>query len=175
VKRLKRSLAAVFLFGTSMGSQADPSQYLCVVEQSAGFHYDKQTKSWVPQAFGTARKYVLRRVNDDDRHEWAFLLKNRPHVNWVYLELGNKFPEALCENFSYGCRTLAGGQVAFDQNTLRFELTHAGGYLDQGVWEHFRSENPDDYDRAVRLHQKTVGDPDNPADLYFEIGRCSPF
>jgi hypothetical protein len=78
VKRLKGTLVAAFLFGTSMGAQADLSQYLCVVEQSAGLHYDQQMKSWAPQAFSTGRKYVLRRVNDDDRQQWADYFQSRP-------------------------------------------------------------------------------------------------
>jgi hypothetical protein len=83
----------------------------------------------------------------------------------VFLELGDKSPEALCAEVS-ACPTFPGGQVTFDQNSLRFELTHSGGYVGQGIWEHFRSENPDD----TRLRFKT--DPD---DLYFAIGRCSSF
>jgi hypothetical protein len=91
----------------------------------------------------------------------------------VFLELGEKRPEALCAEVWPACPTFPGGEVMFDQTTLRFELNHSGGYLDQGFWEHFQSENPDEYNRKAKY--KTVGDPNNPDDLYFAIGRCSPF
>ena len=47
-------------------ARADPSQYLCVVEQAAGLHYEKQTDAWGPQGFPPGRKYVLRRLTEDD-------------------------------------------------------------------------------------------------------------
>jgi hypothetical protein len=168
---LKRTLAAIFLFVTSMGAQAEPSQYLCVVEQSAGLHYDRQTKSWAPQAFSTGRKYVLRRVNDDVRQQWADYFRSRPKANWIFLELGDHSPTALCEDMS-GCLAFTGGRVDFDQNSLRFELSNSGSYVSQGIWEQHRSEHPDDYNKPLRLRPP---DPDNPDDLYFAIGRCSPF
>ena len=172
---MKKTLAVLVLLGTSVGAKAaDPSQYLCVVEQSAGLHYDKQNQSWAPQSFSSARKYVLRRVNDDDRREWAGLFKMHPNATSIFVELGNNFPTALCEGLGFlSCRIYAGGDIAFDPQTLRFEIAHYGGYLDQGVWEHFRSEKPDDYDRLVK--RGSIGNPDNPADLFFEIGRCSSF
>ena len=50
----------------TMVAKADPNQYLCVVEQAAGLHYEKQTDAWGPQGFPPGRKYVLRRLTEDD-------------------------------------------------------------------------------------------------------------
>jgi hypothetical protein len=43
---VRTALSAILLVATTVAAQADPSQYLCVAEQSAGFHYDRQTKAW---------------------------------------------------------------------------------------------------------------------------------
>jgi hypothetical protein len=55
VARMKQPLAATALLVASMtGAQAEPSQYICVVEHAAGLHYDRQADTWLPHAFGTS-------------------------------------------------------------------------------------------------------------------------
>src|SRR5580700_3250095 len=76
------SLAATLLVTTlTVAAEAEPSQYLCTGEQAAGIHYDNRTNAWKPQAFAAGKKYVLRRLNDDDRDKngkWWALVDNHP-------------------------------------------------------------------------------------------------
>src|SRR5713101_1645322 len=94
--RLSIAATGALAMALTTGAQAEPSQYLCVVESAAGLHYDAQTQSWKPQAFGTGRKYVLRRLNDDDSVliRWndeylkKFVNPNKPKPNWAFFEYG---------------------------------------------------------------------------------------
>jgi hypothetical protein len=52
-----------------------PTQYLCVAESVGGLRYDAKTQSWKSQDFMADGKYVLRRINDDDRKKYGILLK----------------------------------------------------------------------------------------------------
>jgi hypothetical protein len=51
--KLMTSLA---LLAIPIAATAEPDQYLCVVEQSTGLHYNQQLKQWTPQEFSAARK-----------------------------------------------------------------------------------------------------------------------
>jgi hypothetical protein len=68
----------------SRSVRADPLQYLCVGERSAGLHYDSQANEWQPQAF-SGHKYIFRRLNDDDRDHakgkwWPLTATCEPNV-----------------------------------------------------------------------------------------------
>jgi len=70
-------VSAVLLMALTFSAGAEPSQYLCTVDQTIGLHYDNQTKVWGPRAF-LKNKYILRRLTDDDRDKekgqwWALL------------------------------------------------------------------------------------------------------
>jgi hypothetical protein len=156
---------------------AEPNQYLCTVEHAAGLRYDKQTGAWHPQEFGS-RKYVLRRLTDDDRDEkkgkWWGLFKGNTKANWAFFPYGeaDPMPIASCveENPSvalselFNCQPIA-GTAKFDKDTRRFEMIVSGSYIDQGFWEQRRREDP--------TRKKPV-DPSKPDDLFIEIGNCSP-
>ena len=104
---MKTIIASIALIVAPIAAAADPNQYLCLVEQSAGLHYDQQSNAWQPRAFGVARKYILRRLNDDDRDEhkgkWWVLLKDEPEANWAFFEFGktDPMPEAVFSIVSY--------------------------------------------------------------------------
>jgi hypothetical protein len=49
-------MASLALLASPIAAAAEPEQYLCVVEQSAGLHYNQQNKQWAPQGFGATRK-----------------------------------------------------------------------------------------------------------------------
>jgi hypothetical protein len=161
-------------------AQAEPSQYLCVVEHAAGLHYNRQTNEWGPQAFGS-KKYVLRQLNDDDRDKktgrWWSLLEDNPEAHWAFFEFGKEMPMPLltCRDDLLGptfvCKHVItdGG---FDKDSRRFELVYHGGYISQGFWEQFRREHLEDYERGLK--QGRAFDPSKPDDLFIEIGRCSP-
>jgi hypothetical protein len=147
-------------------ADSETNQYLCVVEQAAGLHYDNQVGAWRPQAFGTSRKYILRKLNEDDRdHQkgWS-LFEGRPKATWAFFEFGRDgVPKATCVEL-FDCQPLV-SSASFDKDTHRFEMIYHGGYIDQGRWERLRQENP-------KTHLPV--DPANPDDLFIEIGKCSP-
>jgi hypothetical protein len=176
--------AITLLIALTTGAKAAPSQYLCIVEHAAGLHYDKQANAWIPQAFGTGGKYILRKLNDDDRDQqkgkWWRLLTHYPNANWALFEFAKDMPMPLVAcvedagGFSkFNCqRVIYDG--SFDKDSRRFELVLHGGYMDQGFWEQFRREHP-------QSSGGTAHDPSNPDDhyiqpddLYVEIGNCSP-
>jgi hypothetical protein len=172
MKRSQSLLAAIALMMVLVtGALADPNQYLCIVEHSTGLHYDHQTKAWGPQAFA-ARKYILRRLTDDDRKgELQSFLQDDPKADWAFFEFGDKRPVSLCvedkENFSMPNIVRCKGNnrdATFDKNLNRFEII--GGryaYLAQGLREKERREDPEANKKLYKY------------DLYFEIGNCSPF
>ena len=57
---------------------------------SAALHYDKQAKTWAAQAFVPNDKFVLRRLNDDERKTW------RSKAEWGFFGLEETWPTALC-------------------------------------------------------------------------------
>lgn len=165
---------------TSAGA-AEPNQYLCLVESASGLHYDAQVKSWKPRAFDASGKYVLRRITDDDRrgvYQSAF----EPFGDWAFFKFGDSFPTATCIDEAskyvpgtFFCQngTIATRAVEFNRNSHRFEMVYRGGSLTQGFWEWIRREKPE------RFKQLLLGlqgrDPPHPDDLFFEVGKCSPF
>jgi hypothetical protein len=165
------------------GASAEPDHYLCVVDQAFGLHYNPQTKAWGPQAFSAGKKYLLRRLNGDDRDKakgkWWSLLLNNPKANWAFFEFGvnEPMPQLACYEGAdsygiFGCqRVILDG--SFDKDTLRFELASHGGYTRQGYWEQLRQKDPEHYKDL--LSRKEGLDADHPDDLFFEIGKCSPF
>jgi hypothetical protein len=180
---MKAIMAATFmvLSATATAGAAEPNQYLCLVEASAGLHYDPQSQSWRPQAFTATEKYILRRINDSDRKgKWSQVFKQRPEANWAFFEFGDPSrPAATCSDqaseFSasrFACEQFS-FDAAFDKDTLRFETTRRGAYMNQGDYEHMRQKEPDRFKQL--LSQFPVLDPSHPDDLSFEVGRCSPF
>jgi hypothetical protein len=183
---MKTLLAATaLLIVLPTGGRAEPNQYLCVVEATGGLHYDSQTNVWLPQAFRPGKKYVLRRLTNDDRDKtkgkWWSTLEYHPEANWAFFEFGKDDPMPLVTCFEddpkailashFNCRRSV-FDGSFDKDSRRFEMVGHGGYISQGFWEQHRRENPQQYEGA--LSHGRVGDPTKPDDLFIEIGRCSP-
>jgi hypothetical protein len=173
---VKLALASALMTIVVTPVLADPNQYRCTVEHAAGLHYDKQTNAWRPQEFGS-KKYVLRRLTDDDRDEkkgkWWPLLKDNAKANWAFFDYGEVDPMPLASCIEdkdsvlaedLFCRRIV-SDAQFDKDTRRFEIINHGGYVSQGFWEQRRRENP-----AAKL----TSDPSKPDDLFIEIGTCSP-
>jgi hypothetical protein len=165
-------------------ANGEPTQYLCTVEQSAGLHFDKQIGKWRPREFG-ARKYVLRRLTDEDRNQqtakWRPLIADNPQADWAFFEYGktDAMPLSICVepekdailSRDFNCHSIV--QTArFDKETRRFEMTVGSGYIHQGFWEQLRRERPDYF--ATLLAKGQATDPSKPDDLFVEIGTCSP-
>jgi hypothetical protein len=169
-------IAAIIL---SCGASAGPpNQFLCIVEHSAGLHYDKQSKVWTPAAFATGAKYIVRRVNSNDvaeqeKKKWGLwlqqILQNHPKADWFFSQFGEKDapPIAVCDDDAghtsiFICTTVIGAaSVEFVSSALRFEIVRNGGYVVQGGLKQFADTPPEIVD--------------NPNDLSFEVGKCSPF
>ncbi len=170
-------------------ADAASNQYLCITESMGGLHYDAKTQSWRPQAFKADGKYVLRRINDDDRRRWGALLKK---PNWAALKKPGALPVPeeidVVGDWAFfrfednrplmGCKEER-VELIFCEETLprgdgpsildidlgytgsrRFEIVYRGGYIFQGFAERYK--RPSD-------------EPFQPADLAIEVGKCSPF
>jgi hypothetical protein len=80
---------------------------LCIAEQAAGLHYDGQGKTWAAQPFVTDDKFILRRLNNDDRKNW------HSDARWGFFKFGEALPTALC---GFDLNNCAWGAVEFDNN-----------------------------------------------------------
>jgi|HubBroStandDraft_6_1064221.scaffolds.fasta_scaffold249613_1 hypothetical protein len=171
----------------TMVAKADPNQYLCVVEQAAGLHYEKQTDAWGPQGFPPGRKYVLRRLTEDDlKGKYQDLLADMKQAesNWGFFResASDHLPVAACveENIVidntnipfFNCHPIKSSAMEFDKVSRRFMVAYNTGYISQGFWEQVRREYPERYRDA--LIRGEAHDPSRPDDLFVEIGKCSP-
>jgi hypothetical protein len=168
--------SATALEFTPAMAAADPSRYLCVVDDAAGLHYERSIAAWRPQTFKPGHKYIFRHLTPDDRDKgkWQSLLKIRSEAGWALFDFGEKdpLPEATCKkDYTFDCQRVT-ADFNFDDKTLRFEIARHGSYVDQGYWERLRREESDRYDSLQKSKQAI--DPDAPDDLVFEIGKCNP-
>jgi hypothetical protein len=175
--------ASVLVLGLTIGAHAEADKYVCSVEQAAGLHYEKQTNSWRPQAFGTGTRYLLRRLNASDRDKqkkgnWWALLDGHQEANWAFFEFGKELPMPLASCVEdvksvlasqFFCRAIV-KEGSFDKDSHRFELITRGGYIDQGFWEKERRDHPNDF--KPNPLPDGMHDPSHPDDLFIEIGRC---
>jgi hypothetical protein len=156
---------------------AAPSQYLCITDQAAGLHYDRQTGAWIPQAFSNRPKYILRHLTDDDwKGEYRSILKDQtPQPTWGFFAIGGEFtdqPQATCyESYTFFCRPFV-ATLEFEKDSLRFQVTYSGAYISQGYWQHVQSTDPEGYQLQKPRGLDPISQPD---DVMVEIGTCSPF
>jgi hypothetical protein len=62
-------------------------------------------------------------------------------------------------------------EFGFDKDSLRFQVTHIGGYVTQGEDIHWRATDPKSYNET----QRSIDPIAHPDDAFFEIGTCRPF
>lgn len=156
-------------FATSVHA-ADSSQYLCVTDEAAGLHYDKQSDVWRPQAFATGGKYILRHLTDAERkREQTWDPKSK--ATWGFFEFDDGTPTATCTDELYGffCHPRV-AEVEFGKDLLRFEITRGGSYVGQGYWKHLQQTDPETYAMEKPKMLDPVSAPD---DAVFELGTCS--
>jgi len=96
---VRKALCAILLMATATVAPAEPSRYLCVAERSAELRYDSQARTWAAWASVTGDRFVLRRLNDDDRATWV----KRSDAQWGFFKLaegqsalGDVWPTAVC-------------------------------------------------------------------------------
>jgi hypothetical protein len=71
---MRQPLAVCLTVMLSMAQAvAEPSQYLCVPQQSGGINYDKQTSTWHATAL-TSENYVFRRFDKSELQRWWSLI-----------------------------------------------------------------------------------------------------
>src|SRR5271166_6473294 len=150
--------ALVLLIGcTSTAAAAEPTQYLCVVDQATGFGFDPKLKRWTAQTFPASSKYILRRVRDEERDpkaKWSpqYKWSDWPRgADWAFFSFGDPdpFPLAVCqEEFGFSCKEVA-VQANFDRRSQRFEIIKSGTYTDQGFWKYMSEHDPDGVDEKV--------------------------
>jgi hypothetical protein len=169
-------------------ASAAPNQYLCIAESAGGLHYDSKTQSWKPQAFKADGKYVLRRINDDDRKRYdqrygplLTLSTLDPDADWAFFTFGENRPLATCLNkgLQFDCHPLAtAGSAVLYTDGRRFEIADLGGYVGESILreaarerQQFNREFPDSRIPGLR----NSDDPFPDQDLTIEVGKCSPF
>jgi hypothetical protein len=105
-----------------------------VAEQSATMHFDRQARTWAPVvAFVSGDRFILRRLNDDERKTW------HSDAWWGFFGVGEALPKALC---TFDLNNCAWGAVEFDDNSSGATDT------DALTWHWYR-DNPNDPDGLV--------------------------
>jgi hypothetical protein len=149
-----RSVVAVLAMVWTACAHAEPSQYLCLADQSAGLSYDKSNKGWHAQAFIPDRRFILRRVKDDDLtgligmsvaqalghhyQEETGTPKGETDLHlWVAFDFGappGSYPRGACvewlKDHLFDCHGIGAGAFSFDYASQRFGMADIGGYID---------------------------------------------
>ncbi|WP_175755833.1 hypothetical protein [Burkholderia cepacia] len=173
---IRRWLFALLVLAKVDSVSAEPSAYACVVEQSAGLHYDSKTTTWAPKAFKPGKEFVLRRLTEDDSKiaEYRTLLNRDPKANWAFFD-GKMLLATCVENdFTFGSLLCRSGlaDANFDKDSRRFELVYRGAYTSQGYWQQLKRGDSKQYESL--LASGRGGDAERPDDLSIQIGKCSP-
>jgi hypothetical protein len=176
-----RPIVSAIALALTTAADAAPTQYLCIVDQISGLHYNDQSKAWRPQAFIPGRKYVLRRLKGDDwKGKYAVLLeqveKPAPPMTWGMFRFGEDAPLGQCYEFAdlLLCKAVVGtSYIWFDIESRRFTIAFLQGYTDQAFSERALRAPPEKY-KNLTAHGETY-DPSHPDDLAVEIGVCTPF
>ena len=131
----------------SFGFQVHAEQYLCIAEQSAGFAYDPQAKSWKATIFKTNAKYVLSRQKDEVNVFVVTTVGEKDPLCWSKKD-ADKGGFVLCDCLF--------GEFKFNNKDLRFLHTQTWGYF--GLLP--------DFNKMTDLNSATP---------YMEIGKCASF
>jgi hypothetical protein len=100
---------------------ANPEQYLCVVEHTTGFAYNKDLKKCVPAVFKSNKKYI---ISKSDNQCCSFKVT----------EIGKDSPISFCKDgFNKSGFLFCGGtgdiDLKFNKYNGRFILSHFSGYF----------------------------------------------
>ncbi|HME20794.1 MAG TPA: hypothetical protein VKI44_05440 [Acetobacteraceae bacterium] len=168
----KIGLAIVGLV-TATASHAQPDQYLCIGEHSAGVRYSRQMKTWQPQIFAPGTRYILRRLKGEERenkyldnHAFIGQIHHREMSEWGFFSFGEQEPRATCDA-SFQCTTDI-LSLHFSQHTGRFEVFQTSGFWSQPLFTDPPLPNP----RDEEIRASMIAHPD---DGFVEIGTCSAF
>ena len=168
-------LLAPLLLAMVQGVSAEPSTYVCAVEQAVGLHFDNQTTTWVPKTFKPGHEYVLRRLSEDDlkNNKYRNLWKNNPKPDWAFFD--GEMPMATCVDATVNitaCQHVL-ADASFDKDSRRFELVYHGAYVDQGFWQQLKREDPKQYESLLSSGSEKDAAL-HPDDLVINIGKCNP-
>ena len=113
--------------------------WLCVAEQSAGFHYNKTTKKWESTRLTTSSKFLIRKPTPSLVPIPDY--PGKPPDPWVVVEFGKKSPKFLCERkhdyltdllnrVELNCKGSPGGKsFLFDGGVLKYMVISPWGYM----------------------------------------------
>lgn len=170
-----RWLVCTFVLTIASVALAEPSTYVCTVDQATGFHFDSQANRWVPMGFESKDEYIMRPLNDEDKEgQYGPWLKKQPASSYGFFD--GKIPIAACV---IDAEPITGStlceprlaSVAFDKDSRRFEVVFHGAYVEQAFYLQLRRKDPKGYASVL-----TDGRRDNaqhPSDLVMQIGKCS--
>lgn len=147
------ALVALSVTAHAADVTSQPEQYLCVVDQTAGFEYNSQLKTWAATNFIRDRKYIISESSISG-------------VTFQVNEIGSQSPVGYCkQGFSeleiIGCDMVI-GDLKFNRLNGRFLLTYPSGYYNVGS----------KYDPNLGSKYYPTEGVDTP---YLSIGECSPF
>jgi hypothetical protein len=129
--RLRRIIEAVISIAMAPTPvYADPSKYLCTIEQSVGFVF--RHGEWVRGDFDPGTQYIVRHSNKTELGNYT----NLETPTWGVFQLGkDKGVWAGCEDLVIGKKwgaplTCEGAaDVQFNRDTLRFQIELRGSYV----------------------------------------------
>jgi hypothetical protein len=108
---------------------AEPSQYLCIVDQSTGFQF--RDGKWRSVDFIAGSKYIVRRVRLGELDNVS------KGATWGVYEHGETYAVAGCREPGENTYGVLGGRlictgyakVAISRDTLRFQIVYEGNYV----------------------------------------------
>ncbi len=118
-------ISIIQLYNPLIGSA---EQYLCVVEKTTGFKYNKASKSWESVNFTAGTKYIISK--DDTK-----LPVDYSRFKFTVKEMGDKHPLYWCEDdFGLDILSCTGpGDFRFNRENGRFVLAFTAGYYNVGI------------------------------------------
>lgn len=125
--------------GLPAGAAVKPpvGPFLCIVEQSTGFAFDNQTKSWHHVHFGAGQKLILKRT-DKSPHEVSPGIHVPVSGVWGVWAFGDDhWPVFICQNEfnDYGylsCEGAMSEHFSFHLDNHRFITDTLFGYIQAG-------------------------------------------
>lgn len=121
---IRTALAASLLWA----SAAQAESYLCVADKSAGFYFDKQSKTWDTTTFKAGQKYLVVRGKAEGDSSGA--------AAWLVKEVGEESAAAVCDrDFNeYGYLHCSGfHEFRMNRKNGRFLMAYFIGYVSAGI------------------------------------------
>lgn len=140
MKMIKFVVMIIILFPLSVNAES----YLCVADNSTGFKYDENSKTWISVPFKTDSKYLVNK----SKKLGSWVIKETGGGTFIQCEKGfNDWGFLRCSGMSFN------GDFTMNNETLRFQYVYPFGYV-------VRAYNEDNKEGSITP--------------FMEIGKCSP-